>query len=470
MRERLIGPLIALLVVLVGAGCAAGAQVVPPQAAPERSNVVFILADDLSADALNRNLSEYPNIKALAASGVSFTNSFVTDPVCCPSRATNLTGMYKHNHGVDMDNQEPAFRALDDRALPVWLDGAGYTTGYFGKYLNGYQGDHTPPGWDVWRGTRILRTGTDTYLPGYDLEGRNDEGRTHTQVFAEQAAGFVKGSSRPFFAYVAPYAPHEPAAHPHRYDGLFTGARAPRTPSFNERDVSDKPRWVRARARLSGEQIKDADATYRDMLRSTKDVDDLVGRVVAALRESGELDNTYVVFTSDNGFHLGQHRLDPGKWTAYEEDIRVPLVVRGPGVPAGVARSRFALNNDLAPTFADWAGVEPSEALTVDGRSLAPLLSSEAPPTEAWRDAFLVEAIKSNEKVLPRPAFKAIRTRGDLYVEYAGGERELYDLARDPHELQNLAGKGRPIEAQLSRRLDALKPCGGTSCRTAEGS
>jgi arylsulfatase A-like enzyme len=234
-------------------------------------------------------------------------------------------------------------------------------------------------------------------------------------------------------------------------------------------------------------------------------VDDMIGRLVGALRRSGELENTYVFFTSDNGYHLGQHRLTSGKWTAYEEDIRVPLIVRGPGVPEGQTLDHLVLNNDFAPTFADLAGAETPEF--VDGRSLVPLLGDDPPPTQDWRRAFLVEAMAETADVpsstedgdlVPlltgdtqppederrasrlaaaplqtagRPGLQAVRTQDHLYVEYETGESELYDLKKDPYELNNVYDTtGLNTLWRYEGWLDALRGCAGEECRAAENS
>ena len=228
---------------------------------------------------------------------------------------------------------------------------------------------------------------------------------------------------------------------------------------------SDKPAWIRDDPRLTEEQIIETQRLYRNRLRSMMDVNRMVGRIVATLRETGELDNTYVVFTSDNGYHAGQHRLlMPPKRLAYEEDIRVPLIVRGPGVPRGVTRGRKVLNNDLAPTFAGWAGATP--LLSPDGRSLAPLLGGT--PPARWRTAHLTEA--SPHEQIGRPAYRAVRTDNYLYISYANGEKELYNLARDPFELRSFYPEaGDALKDSLRRRLSALDSCAGAECLSAEG-
>jgi arylsulfatase A-like enzyme len=245
---------------------------------------------------------------------------------------------------------------------------------------------------------------------------------------------------------------------------------------------------------------------HRRRLQSMLAVDNMVGDLVEALRDGGKLDNTYIVFTSDNGFHLGQHRLGAGKWTPYEEDIRIPLVVSGPGVPEGEILKHMVLTNDLAPTFVDLAGTDiPS---FVDGRSLKPLLTDEPAPLQDWRQRFLIEAVAergggkrppfvNESEVTPlltgdplpndwrtssattaqsseewgRPWMKALRTNNYLYVEYKTGEHELYDLRKDPYELHNMyASASLKLEQRLEAQLDALRQCSAEECRMAEDS
>jgi N-acetylglucosamine-6-sulfatase len=267
--------------------------------------------------------------------------------------------------------------------------------------------------------------------------------------------------------YLSTNAPHTPAYVPQRHQGMFSDTPLPKPPSFDEPDVSDKPAWVREKPRLTQGSVDYFEELYRKRLRSLQSVDQMVGRLVSVLRDTGELSNTYILFTSDNGFHLGEHRLE-AKATPYEEAIGVPLLVRGPGVPRGVSRSKMALNNDFAPTFAELAGVTPPSF--VDGRSLRPLLSASQPAS--WRSAFLVEHRRSDtEGPFARlvPNYDAVRTANHLYVEYGTGERELYDLGSDPYELQSLhASAGIELKSRLASRLDGLRGCAADSCRSAE--
>jgi N-acetylglucosamine-6-sulfatase len=285
--------------------------------------------------------------------------------------------------------------------------------------------------------------------------------------------------------YLAPNAPHKPAYSAKRHATLFKGRSLPKPPSFNEADVSDKPQWVQNKPRLSSTKISTLTTLYRKRLRALQSVDEMVEKLVQALSDKGELSNTYIVFTSDNGDYLGEHRLEE-KAGAYEESPHVPLLVRGPGVPQGEVRSEFALNNDFAPTFASWAGVTPPSF--VDGRSLAPLFSSSPPAT--WRSAFLIEHRSAPEEyayVEAIPEYYAVRTSEAIYVEYpTTGEHEFYDLdpaspTYDPYQLTNTYNsvKGSQLVSDLQAKLDALKQCKGTgpsqplpspsSCEVAEG-
>lgn len=251
---------------------------------------------------------------------------------------------------------------------------------------------------------------------------------------------------------------------------------APRPPSFNEGDVGDKPAWVRARDQLTDRQIVQIDTLYRSRLQSLLAVDDLIGSLVDALRAAGQFQRTYIFFSSDNGFHLGEHRLPQGKNTAYEEDIRVPLIVIGPGVPEGRTIEHLALNIDLAPTWAGIAGAELPPF--VDGRSLLTVLGTSPPSLERWRQLALIEHyadVRRSDRPGRRgratviPEYHAIRLSGFTYVEYATGERELYDLRRDPHQLQNvLQQTHQELVGQLSARLAGLERCAGAACRAAE--
>ena len=315
-----------------------------------------------------------------------------------------------------------------------------------------------------------------------------------TDVYAAKAMDFISRSvaeGEPFFAYVSVYAPHDPATPAPRHQGLFSGLTLPQSPSFNEEDMSDKPSGLKNNAPLDDADLSRLERTYRNRIRSLQAVDEMVANFVAQLESLGQLDNTYIVFTSDNGYHLGEHRLPGGKNTPYEEDIRVPLLVRGPDVPAGQVVDALTANIDLAPTFAELAGISAPDF--VDGRSLVPFLREVGrggAPTYPWREAFLLErgaqtaqtsvnypstpsatleAPDSPFDRIPAVNYVGLRTADYTYVEYANGEVELYDLHADPYQLQNIAATADPnLLAMLHAWLEALRQCAGESCRSAE--
>ena len=435
------------------------------QSADERPNFVVVMTDDLD----ERSLEQLGGIKTLMGSnGVTFKNSFVTYALCCPSRASFFRGQYPHNHGITSDDAKlgaPRFRQLgrDQSTIATWLKIAGYKTKYLGKYLNGYSGSYTPPGWDEWSAFVNCACDNVVYEGGQNVQLVGNS----TDVFANKASEFIRRSSAtpdPFFVMVGTRAPHRPPEIADRHLSSFANAQLPKPPNFDEEDVSDKPAWVRSYPRLTQDKINKEQNLYRQRLRSMLPVEDLLRQVIATLEQSGELNNTYIFFTSDNGFHQGQHRLVGGdKKTPYEEDIGVPLMVRGPGIPANAVREELVINNDLAPTIADLAGV--STPAFVDGSSFAPLLSSSPPST--WRTAFLEEGWRPQSP--PVPTNKGVRTQGHMYVEYDTGERELYDLRADPYQLQSKPRTGNEqLYSTLGSRLNALRACSGEACRSAE--
>jgi arylsulfatase A-like enzyme len=471
-------------------------------AAAVRPNLVLILTDDLD---VNLHSLEYmPHLKAaMSDQGTTFSNYFVPVSLCCPSRATILLGQYSHNHHIfsnfPPDGGFQLFQQyeLDKATIATALQAAGYHTVLMGKYLNGYP--HTesptyiPPGWSEW----YVPTSTSAYGgSNYQL---NENGRLVsygsapgvylTDVLAAKATDVIrraKGGAEPYFLYLATYAPHAPATPAVRHQNLFPDLRAPRPPSFDEsaQTLRAKPRQFQDVPPLAANDIAKIDALYRRRIQSLQAVDELVARLLWALQINGELDRTYIVFTSDNGFHMGEHRFRPGKYTSYEEDIHVPLVVRGPGIAAGRVRDDLAESVDLAATFADLAGA--TLAVRPDGRSLMPLLTGSGPAPAGWRQAALIEQRPFPQKgpagleppdpgdgenlgTFPPVTFRGLRTKSGKYVEYATGEREYYDLAADPYEIHNLISKvDRAYLSKLSAVLSRLHACAGNSCRTAE--
>jgi N-acetylglucosamine-6-sulfatase len=436
----------------------------------ERPNFVFVMTDDLD----ERSMEQLDGIRSVMnANGTTFENAYVTYSLCCPSRATFFRGQYPHNHGViGLDSATPPsgdakWRELgrDQNTVATWLNDAGYQTKYIGKYMNGYNDLYKPTDWDEWF---VLKGNVDNNTV-------NDNGTSvtltdhSTDVFANEASDFIRRSSAnvaPFFVTVGTKAPHAPPEVADRYQNSFVDTPLPRPPNFNEADVIDKPAWVQSYPRMSQSVIDTTTTEYRQGLRSMLSVEDLLRQITTTLQNTGELNNTYIFFTSDNGVHRGQHRIPFGKKTAYEDDIGVPLSVRGPGIPANAVRQQLVLNNDLAPTIADLAGV--NVPAFVDGKSFAPLLSSSPPPS--WRTAFLEEAWKEEGGTRARvPTHKSVHTRTHMYVEYNTGEKELYDLSADPYQLQSKPRTGNEqLYSDMQTRLNALRACSAAGCRAAE--
>ena len=267
----------------------------------------------------------------------------------------------------------------------------------------------------------------------------------------------------PFFAYVTPIAPHVPANPAPRDLHTYDGVKGPRLDSFNEVDILDKPPWIRSLPSLTSAQIADLDKRHENRVETLQALDDLVARLTNKLQNSGQLSNTYIVFTSDNGYYHGEHRVPKAKGRPYEEDINMPLLIRGPGVAAGSSTNKLVLNTDYFPTLTDLAGI-PTPGY-VDGRTLQPVLTGTATD---WRSAILLEAHQTKQGG-ETPAYSGIlTTSGSKYIEYDGGVRELYNLEVDPYELTNDYDSAPPSDV-LREHLHALESCAGVTCRQAEG-
>ncbi len=477
------GRLLALVAATLGvtATLAVGGRAGPPTlsqaaTAPDAPNVLVVETDDQTVEAMR----VMQNVNSLiGAQGATFTNSFVNYSLCCPSRSTFLTGQYAHNHGV-WSNTGPRggfnrFESLHaSNNLAVWLQRAGYYTAVVGKYLNEYRNKPLkPPGWSEWH----VVAPDDQKVYDYTL---NNNGTLTTygharadykqDVLTRKAVYFLNrraSKPRPFFLWLTYTAPHiagpnpnprppsdcnRAAKPPPRYAHTFASEPLPMPPNFNEADVSDKPTAVRSLPQLDQGQIDAIQRRYRCELGSLLAVDDGVKQVVDTLEAKGDLDNTLLIYTSDNGYFHGEHRIPDEKVRVYEESIRVPLEMRGPGIPPGVVVDPLVVNADLAPTVVDAADVAPR--LEMDGRSLLPVI--EHPGIE-----------RNRELLIEEPTMKAIRTPRFMYAEYSNGDRELYDLQNDPYELQSLdqAPAYASAEATLRYRLHKLESCVGASCR-----
>jgi N-acetylglucosamine-6-sulfatase len=463
--------------------------------AARRPNIVFILTDDLAW-----NLVPYmPHVLGMERHGETFSNYFVTDSLCCPSRASIFTGRFPHNTHVT-SNGPPygGYRVFHERGeeldtFATALQGRGYATAMMGKYLNGYQpggsavnegfapSSPQPPGWSEWD---VAGNGYPEF--GYTL---NEDGRPRdygfeaheylTDVLTRKGLGFIDHAAntrRPFLLELATFAPHSPFAPAPRDAGDFPGLTAPRTPAFDA-PTTAAPAWLSHFTPLEAWQIEEIDSDFRRRAQAVQAVDEMIAAIEAKLAARGLARNTYLVFSSDNGLHMGEHRLMPGKQTAFDTDIRVPLIVVGPGVPAARTVGAMSENIDLCPTFERLAGAPVGS--NVDGHSLVELLHGK-PLREAWRGEILVEHhgpdLSPEDPDLPTrgagnpSSYEALRTPDSLYVEYVTGEREYYNLRTDPFELRNIAAHLSPAHARrLHRTLVAIEACHGQgSCWRAQ--
>ena len=443
-----------------------------------RPNVIFILTDDLDFP-----LMPYlKNTNALIGEqGATFTNYFVTSSACCPSRSSTLRGQYPHNTGI-FENS-PGFEQFNKlgnnkNTIATWLKSEGYKNSFLGKYLNlypaGVKRSYIPPGWADWH------VFLDEGQPFYYAYTMNENGKLvryqkkeedySTDVIKGQALEFISKSierGSPFFTFISVYAPHGPDIPAPRHADLYTDLIYPKSPSFHEEDTSDKPFIISDLRRTGGLfETEEADDLFVRRVQTMQAVDEMVAELVQLLDETGQLDNTYIFFTSDNGFHMGEHNLPSGKMLAYEEDIHVPLLVRGPGIQPGTTITQMTANIDIAPTIAELAGAKPANY--VDGRSFAPfMLSSDQQPSD-WRQSLVIETgdLDRESQVI---AYRGVRTEKFIYLEYESGELEFYDLIADPYEMDNLvANLDMETLSTLHTWLEQLKACKKDECRNLE--
>jgi N-acetylglucosamine-6-sulfatase len=513
--------------VIARTGPSSDAQSVPGQPAEvgrSQPNIVVIMLDDMRADDLNGPWMQKTNT-LLGDAGVRFANTFVPLPLCCPARSSFLTGQYPHNHGVWEHDEPWGYPALDDdQTLPVWLQDAGYNTMFLGKYLNGYDGQdpetgdidgsfYVPPGWSDWKASLGIHG---TY--NYNRTVLNDNGRLRSLVGEYQTRAYGRIGSdmiqqwaadpNPFFFWLNFTAPHTglPCERPDpgcvfggtnpslvqedpaiggspavpvdrrgRYDDLVQ--RAPGVDVESASDSAGKPLYLSGRPELTDGQQASLLELTRQRYEAESIVDDQVARLIATLKQTGELDNTVVMLTSDNGFFLGEHRIRIGKIYPYEPSIRVPLLMRGPGIPSGQVRTDPFSMIDFAPTIMELAQARPPVA--TDGISM---LSAARDGDRGWQRALLTEtgprdrdaAIELDGTPIPyddeRPnslsPTQGARVESLMYVENIGGFRELYDLRSDPNEMHNLANDPRyrrQMQA-FARILDQLRGCEGAEC------
>lgn len=532
-----------LLALLCGLALATGhAQGAAPDG--ERPSFVVIQTDDETLDGLYASFQSYlgapetramPNtIDLLAKRGMTFNRYYVPYPLCCPSRTSLLTGRYAHNHNV-RGNVPPeggftgfSIRNAFSHNIATWLQGAGYRTVHIGKFLNGYgdepydNGTVVPPGWSAWH--TVLKADTHHYYYGYRLNNngaisppygdsgswatreyglRDDPGCPlapanglpclyATDVFTSMAAQEIEGTSptRPFYLqldYTAPHGdfrrPAGPEPAPRHYD-WFWGAKVPhdRSEGLNEGNANDKPSFIRNAPYLSGTELRIYRVYWEKQLDSLRSIDDGVKALVQTLGKMHRLRNTYIIFTSDNGFFFGEHRLAGGKFLAYEPATHLPLIIRGPGIAPSSTTGELAANIDIAPTLLDLAGVKPD--MSVDGRSLVPYLHDSELRT---RRPLLFESFvqtrdveeqggrptarpngKANASIVAPPKdYEGIRLGPYKYIAWPTGEKELYDINRDPNELNNLVKVSNffPVRNFLDKEMRRLETCSGKSCQ-----
>jgi arylsulfatase A-like enzyme len=439
-----------LAVVLVGPGNAE---------AQTRPNVVLVLTDDQRWDTLN----VMPTVQSeLVGRGVTFENAFVTNSLCCPSRATFLTGKYSHGTGVYLNTGPRGGDAFDDSStIATWLDGAGYTTALIGRYLTGHAAPDVPRGWDRW----VAYSGSPDYfsyrlnVDGAVVPHGTLPGDYATDVLAAEAESFVRTADPPYFLLFAPFAPHfrrgnrfETTPAP-RHEDRFSSLPPWRPPNYNEADVSDKPGWLRFKTPpIPPEQQEKGDTYRQEQLESLLAVDEAIARIVDALADTEQLGDTVILLASDNGHDWGEHRRF-SKLVPYESSIRIPLVIRYDRlVSAPRLDDRLAVNVDIAPTLAALAGTPAPGA---EGRSLVPLLTS---PTGPWRRDFLLEHFGATGALIP--TYCGIRSETHAYVQYVNGDEEIYDLRGDPHQLDNLAR-----EPSMRQSLSAFRQRTRSLCK-----
>lgn len=443
------------------------------QLAPETPNVVLIMADDQPPDTI-----EYMPIlqERLVAEGTTFSRAYTTTPLCCPARASLLTGLYARNHGVYTNNFYDHGGLLyfnEEYTIATALDQlSNYRTGYVGKYLNGYTaitdtfGPYVPPGWDEWYAFLDFNIQGFRFFYNYSLFENGtvvDYPATvenySTDILTDKAVQFIEtNGDDPFFLNVSYYGFHAPRIPADRHWGVYEDVELRKPPSYREEDISDKPEYVGRPRGLPDWYLQQV---WTDALESLLSVDEGIGRIMDALEATGELDNTIIIYTSDNGSSWAEHRLF-GKGCPYDSCSTVPMVVWYPGVTSGTVDDRFVLNIDIAPLIADVAGLDNVE---FDGISLAKL----ADPTATWRDDFIIEFWTTSEDnyfgepdFLPLnyiiPTYQALRNETWKYIRYETGEEELYDMVNDPYELESVASDPAyaDLKATLNDRLNEL--------------
>jgi N-acetylglucosamine-6-sulfatase len=476
----------------------------------EKPNIIIIQTDDQTLESFRSEVMPSTLKLIGGGGGTTFTNAVVTTPLCCPSRVATLTGQYGHNNGVLSNNPGYAGLSNPGNVLPAWLQDAGYVTAHVGKWLHQFERVQKPktkpaPGWDEWYTALEPRAyyNYKLYVNG-GKEKFGDSDRDHlTEVLARTSVNLIRKyvpRDKPFFLELDQYAPHAgpgrgknqclnaPVPSPGD-EKLFKSADLPGPPSFNEEEIGDKPSFINNLPSLGNKAIAAIEKRYRCSLASLAGVDRGVKKIWRALGQTGERDNTVIVFMSDNGFFFGEHRLAKSKFRVYEEAVRVPLAIRVPqsllgAAPAGEVDQQVA-NIDIAPTLLELAGAEPcaGDCRVLDGRSLLDLMAGNAvgyPQDRAIEIEFKEKGVPS--ELSASCTFAAVRTATQILVEHtsvpeANGqscrpadEVEHYNLADDPFQLDNLfpaepGSQAAQSQAALEQRLDQLRTCAGIEGR-----
>lgn len=449
-----------------------------------KPNVVLILADDFSMnlmpakrDGISKSM---PNLARMMREGMSFNKFIVSNSLCCPSRASIFTGLLPHNTGV-LTNGEPlggyfAFMEHGDetKTFATVMQTYDYKTAFMGKYLNGWLPNYSPipVGWDQFASTNrgyqgygytLNNNGVLTTPPDHFTDTINKLGRD-----------WIGTTPGPFFLELATFSPHSPYTPPKRYNLAFLDVVMPKTPAFDARPDSTAPEWLQIIPQLRDNAKKDFEQAYILRVQSSKGIDDMIGDVRRKLERLGLSANTYVIFTSDNGYHMGEMSLRIGKMTPFDMDSLVPFVIVGPGIVPGSTSDALVQNIDLAPTFAELAGAPPMA--DVDGRSMVPLFTGGV----STRRSAVIEHERAPfdpndpDATDPRagdpPTYIALRMADSMYVEYDTGEIGYYDMTTDPDQLHNVAASLSPERlAELHAAALANQTCAGAgACQAAQ--
>ncbi|KAJ6636519.1 N-acetylglucosamine-6-sulfatase [Pseudolycoriella hygida] len=468
------------------------------------SNFVLILTDD--QDIVLNGLNPMQNVKKLVANnGAVFVNAFTSSPLCCPSRASILSGQYAHNHGTHNNSLRGGCygshwqQNIEPMALPVFLQNKSYETFYAGKYLNEYYSTNVPPGWNQWFGLH----GNSIYF-NYTLNENGLLKRYYddylTDVLNSKIINFLSNATKPFFAMISPPAPHSPFTPAQRHSDAFEDVKALRTPNFNTPSGMLDKHWLLRMPppSLQNETIETLDVIYRKRWQSLLAVDEMVGNIIRTLKDKNIYDDTYILFTSDNGYHIGQFAQAFDKRQPYETDIRVPFALSGPTIPRKIIYEDPVALIDIFPSVLIQAGIPLPDFL--DGQSFIDTANVETSLSsnngnrqiviEHWGEGDSTTYNQECQWVIDdnlsqctidaechcqdswNNTYSCIRqlspTENKIFCEFQDHENfvEAYDLSVDPYQMTNLAFDMLPSEhALLSLALEKISKCKGDTCR-----